>query len=213
MEVLLALVLAGFVCAAEGRTVSKCEVRQRLTEAIAALSDGAKQAGLTDDNFVAKIVCHAELASDFNSSTVNQLTCSPGSPGSSSSPGSPVPPQEGRNQRNSPSPVHLRPNSRLQYNCDEDDETRTLYGLFQLGGHLTCSDGATPSANLCGMDCSDLLDDDILDDVHCLLAVFRNLLENGFGAAHWKALRGTIRLVLQEECRDKQAHQYFAECS
>ncbi|CAN9493112.1 unnamed protein product [Ophioblennius macclurei] len=195
MKALLVFVVVGFVCSpAEGRTVSKCELRQQLVKAIAALSEGEKQAGLTDDNFVAKIVCHAELASQFNSSSVSELICTSGShPGRKKRAVSYLDllnvagqdgrlgsaesnTQERRNPRNPASPVHVKPNSRLRYNCVEDDETWTLYGLFQLGSHLACSDGVTPSPNICGMDCINLLDDNILDDVHCLLTVFRNLV-------------------------------------
>uniref|UniRef100_A0A3Q3XLB8 Glycosyl hydrolases family 22 (GH22) domain-containing protein n=1 Tax=Mola mola TaxID=94237 RepID=A0A3Q3XLB8_MOLML len=51
-----------------------------------------------------------------------------------------------------------------------------FYGLFQLGNRLACSDGTTSSPNVCQKDCESFLDDDIDDDLQCLLEIFTSLL-------------------------------------
>ncbi|XP_059822219.1 lysozyme C-like [Hypanus sabinus] len=44
----------------------------------------------------------------------------------------------------------------------------TDYGLFQINSKWWCEDGNTSnSRNGCGIECIDLLDDDITDDVQC----------------------------------------------
>ncbi|KAA8593132.1 hypothetical protein FQN60_018587 [Etheostoma spectabile] len=70
-------------------------------------------------------------------------------------------------------------------NQTEDEPVWTLYGLFQLSNHLICSDGTTPSPNICK------------DDISCVLKVISQLL---------------IRLIFQPECSKKTASDYFAEC-
>lgn len=46
------------------------------------------------------------------------------------------------------------------------------YGLFQINSKWWCDDGETlNSHNGCGISCSDLLDDDITDDVACAIRV------------------------------------------
>ncbi|XP_062906293.1 lysozyme C-like [Mobula hypostoma] len=49
------------------------------------------------------------------------------------------------------------------------------YGLFQINSKWWCEDGQTSiSHNTCGIQCSDLLDDDIRDDVVCAKQVVRD---------------------------------------
>ncbi|KAK2817515.1 hypothetical protein Q5P01_025706 [Channa striata] len=77
-------------------------------------------------------------------------------------------------------------------------ENCTLYGIFQLSSCQVCSDGTTLSANICGMDCSKLVDDDVSDDIGCMLKI---LLSPG------------NKLLLKENCENKKAPTYFAGCS
>ncbi|XP_029012033.3 keratin, type I cytoskeletal 10-like [Betta splendens] len=51
-----------------------------------------------------------------------------------------------------------------QQNC-------TLYGVFQLSSCQACNDGVTPTKNICNLNCSELLDDDISNDAICLFKV------------------------------------------
>uniref|UniRef100_A0A7N8YF82 lysozyme n=1 Tax=Mastacembelus armatus TaxID=205130 RepID=A0A7N8YF82_9TELE len=53
------------------------------------------------------------------------------------------------------------------------NNTWKLYGLFQLGDKVACN-GTSPSANICGTSCSDLLNDDVTDDINCLLKIVTN---------------------------------------
>nr|XP_046231419.1 lysozyme C, milk isozyme [Scatophagus argus] len=203
MRALLLFLLAALGCSlTEGRLVSKCELRDELTSVIGDLPEQAKRKGLTVENLVAKIVCHAEVASGFNTSAVNQLTSESGEHHSG----------ENSRERNIRDKRHARRTQSNTGTPHDDDAVWTLYGLFQLSNHLVCSDGTNPSPNICDMDCNDLLDDDIHDDMNCLLQIFTNLVDNGFGAAHWEELKKMIRLIYQRGCRDKNASEYFAEC-
>ncbi|XP_053309698.1 sperm acrosome-associated protein 5-like [Spea bombifrons] len=47
--------------------------------------------------------------------------------------------------------------------------SRSEYGVFQINSYWWCYDGETPGRkNLCGLDCTKLLDADIEDDIKCL---------------------------------------------
>ncbi|WP_369128069.1 hypothetical protein [Providencia sp. PROV020] len=54
-----------------------------------------------------------------------------------------------------------------------------LYGIFQLSDRVACSSGPGQSLNICRMDCSALIDDDIRDDIACL----QTLLDNAVAPA------------------------------
>uniref|UniRef100_A0A3Q3KJ41 lysozyme n=1 Tax=Mastacembelus armatus TaxID=205130 RepID=A0A3Q3KJ41_9TELE len=86
---------------------------------------------------------------------------------------------------NFPAPAPPQPNN-----------TWKLYGLFQLGDKVACN-GTSPSANICGTSCSDLLNDDVTDDINCLLKIVTN---------------PPLGLIFQNECKDKQDASYFADC-
>ncbi|KAF3688089.1 Lysozyme C [Channa argus] len=73
----------------------------------------------------------------------------------------------------------------------------TLYGTFQLSSCQVCSNGSTPSANICGMDCSKLVDDDISDDIGCVLKI---LLSIG------------NKFLEKETCENTNPSVYFAGC-
>ncbi|XP_071360911.1 uncharacterized protein [Trachinotus anak] len=213
---------------AQGWLVSKCELRDQLMRAIGDLTEKEKQRGLSGENLVAKIVCHVELSSGFNTSAVNELLsgmeddhhrgrrhASFGgmfSLAELEGLGSTVRPHT-RERRHAREPSsHGHPTPPIQ-SPQREEELWTLYGLFQLSNHLVCSDGMTPSPNICGTSCSNLVDEDIRDDISCVLKILTNLVENGFGSPHWEQLKRMIRLIFQEVCRDVQASEYFAECS
>ncbi|KAM7394743.1 hypothetical protein PAMP_021529 [Pampus punctatissimus] len=150
----------------EGRIVSKCELRDEVMKAI---STKAKQNGLTAENLVAKIVCHVEEGSGFNTSAVYQLDpTTEGHPrrgkreayyagvfslahhGSHFSTVQPHT-RDRRHAEKPPSYNHHTPTTRPAH---LDKKVWTLYGLFQLSNHLVCSDGITPSPNICNTDCN-----------------------------------------------------------
>ncbi|KAM8771689.1 uncharacterized protein AB9X84_023734 isoform 2-T2 [Acanthopagrus schlegelii] len=169
-------------------------------------------------------VCHAQFASGFDTSAVNQLDAGTGkhhgkgkrdtsygglfSIAELDAVTSP-PPARGRRHAGKPP---TKPKSTPPEPPHVDDNIWTLYGLFQLSNHLVCSDGESPSPNICGMSCSQLTDDDIDDDINCLFTIFQNLLEKGFGYEHRKELMMMVRLIYQPECRAITASEYFTDC-
>ncbi|AWP05015.1 putative lysozyme C milk isozyme-like [Scophthalmus maximus] len=92
-------------------------------------------------------------------------------------------------------------------------ELATGFNTSALSNHLVCSDGSTQRPNICAIDCSHLADDDVLDDITCLLKILNDLIDNGFTAPHWEPLRRMVRIIFQDECRDTQAGDYFADCT
>ncbi|KAK5865433.1 hypothetical protein PBY51_019703 [Eleginops maclovinus] len=162
---------------AEGRVVSKCELRQLFKE----LPVGSWPKGQEmTDNLLAKILCHVEKASGFNTSSVNLLT---------------------------PSRKHQSSSEE-----EEEEEEWTLYGLFQLSDHLVCSSGATLSPNrICEVFCSDLLDDDIQDDISCVLKLIGKLLENGSRWRRKGEFMRMVKLLFQPDCNHPNP-DYFNEC-
>ncbi|XP_063051178.1 lysozyme C [Engraulis encrasicolus] len=73
----------------------------------------------------------------------------------------------------------------------------TLYGIFQLPGSVICNSGMGTSLNLCAMDCSKLVDDNIDDDIKCVESL--------------KAKE--IKTLFPRECWAVTYDEYFAECS
>uniref|UniRef100_A0A671TL55 lysozyme n=1 Tax=Sparus aurata TaxID=8175 RepID=A0A671TL55_SPAAU len=125
MRALVVFLLAALGCSpAEGRDVTRCELRDQLK---AAIPDKAEDNwSRCFSSLLPSVVCHAQFASGFNTSA----------------------------------PPHV------------DANIWTLYGLFQLSNHLVCSDGESPSPNICGMSCSQLLDEDTDDDISCVSTLF-----------------------------------------
>nr|XP_040043128.1 lysozyme C, milk isozyme [Gasterosteus aculeatus aculeatus] len=163
----------------EGRIVSKCELQTALVN----LQDANDPRGLTPD-LMAKIVCHVELASAFNTSAVTRLDRqrdrrSSGAHGSGNSSEEKSPRPDGR-------PV----------------EVHSLYGLFQLSNQLVCSDGASPSPNICAMSCDELIDDNISDDLLCVSKVRETLMKNGFRARFFEELKKWF-INIYRECGNK----------
>uniref|UniRef100_A0A8D2BAT6 Sperm acrosome-associated protein 5 n=1 Tax=Sciurus vulgaris TaxID=55149 RepID=A0A8D2BAT6_SCIVU len=50
---------------------------------------------------------------------------------------------------------------------DHNPDGSSEYGIFQLNSAWWCDNGVTPTQNLCHMDCRDLLNRHILDDILC----------------------------------------------
>uniref|UniRef100_A0A4W5JMC1 lysozyme n=1 Tax=Hucho hucho TaxID=62062 RepID=A0A4W5JMC1_9TELE len=95
-------------------------------------------------------------------------------------------------------------------NSSEEETVGTLYGLFQLSDHVICSSGSTPSLNLCQMNCSALIDDDISDDLNCVETI-KQTMESGRGQ-QTMALKRMIKLLFQKECLTTVASSYFSKC-
>ncbi|XP_073327831.1 lysozyme C, milk isozyme [Pagrus major] len=215
MTVLVVFLLAALGCSlAEDSNVSRCELRDKLKAAIA---KEVQYDGLSGDLLVAHIVCHVQFASGFNTSVVNQLEPGRG---------------EGQDRRKRHTDyggvfsvakldrVRRHAGKALRKTTPTTskpphvgDNIWTLYGLFQLSNHLVCSDGQSPSPNICGMSCSKLVDDDIDDDINCVATLFQYVIAEGFGYEYQKDLMIMVKLIYQQECRYITASEYFAGCS
>ncbi|XP_071385988.1 lysozyme C, milk isozyme-like [Centroberyx affinis] len=165
MKMLVVLLLAAlFSTPAEGKLVGKCELKTLLEEA--ELKNCHSR--ITNEDFVAKIVCHVAEGTGFNTSAVSQRT---------------------------------RP----------DSDTWTLYGLFQLSDHLICDSGAGDSPNLCDINCSDLIDDNVANDITCLETI-KTKFQSGDYDHHKADFVRMIHILFQRECYDVVASTYFADC-
>ncbi|KAF7214418.1 alpha-lactalbumin [Nothobranchius furzeri] len=191
MKVLLLGVvgLLGFSLAG-AQNVTKCSLKSQLKEKIDNLPEKIKQAGLTADTFVAKLVCYVENGSNFSTSAVTELSHDRGSPASGPS----------RKRRDT---LDLLSNG-------DEKKNATLYGLFQLPGDPVCNDNNSP--NVCGMDCRRLTDDKIDDDIHCVLTLIAKIVEQGFGAQNIQELTKVFRLMMQPQCKNAHYDVYFHEC-
>ncbi|XP_003462629.1 sperm acrosome-associated protein 5 [Cavia porcellus] len=63
---------------------------------------------------------------------------------------------------------------------DHNPDGSSEYGIFQLNSAWWCDNGITPTKNLCHMDCNDLLNRHILDDIICVKQVVSS--KNGMNA-------------------------------
>ncbi|XP_064181197.1 sperm acrosome-associated protein 5-like [Anguilla rostrata] len=156
LEILaLATVAALVINNAEGQSVTKCTLKKKLEEAGLPLPDNSRENGLTKQNLLAKIVCKVEVNTGFNTSAVSHFEMGGKSSVGSKSRGS-------SRQESASSDAHSSESH------EEDIPITTLYGLFQLPGTVACTNGSNPSLNICQMDCAELIDDDITDDIACL---------------------------------------------
>ncbi|XP_016396070.1 uncharacterized protein LOC107729863 [Sinocyclocheilus rhinocerous] len=88
-----------------------------------------------------------------------------------------------------------------------------LLGIFQLSDHEACDPGSSASLNLCGLECSALVDDDISDDIACLKILAGS--SNKFSGLSPKKrfLAQMLAMLPVKECRSVLPSKYFAECS
>ncbi|XP_011925528.1 PREDICTED: sperm acrosome-associated protein 5 isoform X2 [Cercocebus atys] len=68
---------------------------------------------------------------------------------------------------------------------DHNPDGSSEYGIFQLNSAWWCDNGITPTKNLCHMDCHDLLNRHILDDIMCAKQIVSS--QNGLSA--WTSWR------------------------
>ncbi|XP_018594408.1 uncharacterized protein LOC108926291 [Scleropages formosus] len=211
---------------AEGRLVSKCELKNEL-EAAFQLNQSFGNQSFGNQSFgnqtlgnqstldvVAKIVCKVQLTSGFNTSLVTQLA--------PATAGTKKPGYDNSNHKNQPPKRRARDTRRQQsegknkgekqYGSSESEEdnhgnhgnvtpptpTVSLYGLFQLSGSVACSDGVNPSSNICNIPCSALTDGNIYDDVACYKRITGSSLKQPEG--------------LPQQCAGVVYSTYFSEC-
>ncbi|KAI7810852.1 NUT family member 2E-like [Triplophysa rosa] len=88
------------------------------------------------------------------------------------------------------------------------------YGVFQLNDKLACDSEVVPTRNLCQMNCSALLDDDITDDIACLKTLISTMKAGTTGQlSDSPPVPQKLDTLLVKECRHVVASQYFAECA
>ncbi|XP_060716032.1 uncharacterized protein LOC132839207 [Tachysurus vachellii] len=92
-----------------------------------------------------------------------------------------------------PSDRTAEPEATMKRSTHSSEDQTTLYGIFQLSD-IACNSG--PSYGLCGLDCSALTDDDITDDIACLMTMDEKGRAMGF----------------TQECASVEPSHYFAEC-
>ncbi|XP_029480771.1 uncharacterized protein LOC115103885 [Oncorhynchus nerka] len=230
MQMLLVLAVAVLMVPSlsEGRILSKCELKSLLEEAAFKfnLTEKARENYLTNKDFVAKIVCHVEKATGFNTSFVTPWRDDDDSPTrpakDDNRPTRPTHPEHpprrdkrhtGDSHGDSSTESHQSSPSKedsRKEDSSEEETMWTLYGLFQLSDRVICANGSTPSLNLCQMNCSDLIDDDISDDLDCVETI-KQTVESG-PRDHKMALMRMFKLLFQKECVMTDASSYFSEC-
>ncbi|XP_067298687.1 uncharacterized protein wu:fj19g03 [Pseudorasbora parva] len=94
----------------------------------------------------------------------------------------------------------------------EDVIAQKLLGIFQLSDRVACGSRSSGSLNLCGLECSALINDDITDDITCLKTLAGNHIKFGFNPEK-RVLAKMSAVVLVKECRSVVPSKYFAECS
>ncbi|KAL4658768.1 hypothetical protein GN956_G3284 [Arapaima gigas] len=85
-------------------------------------------------------------------------------------------------------PDHMRPPSPMVH----------LYGIFQLSDCAACSNGITPSSNICNMPCTALTDDNISDDIACFK------MTNDCNLNH--------PAMFPQQCATVEYSTYFSDC-
>ncbi|XP_012725240.2 alpha-lactalbumin-like [Fundulus heteroclitus] len=206
MKVLVLFAFAVLGSALVGaKTLTKCEMKQLMGEVFNSLPDSMKQSGLSGDRFVAKVVCHVEQLSGFNTSTVTELRREKGQGSSESGSESGSESAEGSRSKGK-----HQSGKKQGGRSNEDDQDMNLYGLFQLAEGLVCSSENNTLPNLCGISCNKLIDDDISDDINCLVKLLTEIVKNGFTSEHSKGVWKAIKKLIDDKC--KNVDQYFSDC-
>ncbi|XP_067261123.1 uncharacterized protein [Chanodichthys erythropterus] len=167
---------------------------------------------------IAKIVCSVERVSKFNTNLVTIIR------GDVKPPAGPPPrPEQRPNGRPGEKPSQGRHGGRGKRSprggrfgdSSEEDSSEssahvpiTLYGIFQLSDRVACSSGSGQSLNICRMNCSALIDDDIRDDITCLQTLLDSVNNAGAPAPQDK----TKHSLFVKECLKVNPLQYFALC-
>ncbi|XP_041959662.1 uncharacterized protein LOC121718639 [Alosa sapidissima] len=211
-------VLAMVVGNSEAVVLSKCKVKNHMQEVF----NRTKLLMNNTEDLMAKIVCHVELTSGFNTSAKNQLTVPQDSKGSGSQGG------RRRGRRSAGAGGSQFPISKLgsksekgpgdgssssEESAKQRGELWTLYGIFQLSDRVMCNSSSVPSLNICQMDCQAFLDDDIADDIACAVKIIPKMMSNPDEQTEAKALlKKMMALLFQPECSAVKYKEFFAAC-
>nr|XP_055062666.1 uncharacterized protein LOC129445488 [Misgurnus anguillicaudatus] len=83
------------------------------------------------------------------------------------------------------------------------------FGLFQLSDTVACNSGVLSSLNICKMNCSALIEDDITNDIICMNTLMQQVKPTGQVNP-----AAPIRMedLLGKECEHVDASHYFSDC-
>ncbi|KAF4118301.1 lysozyme C, milk isozyme [Onychostoma macrolepis] len=192
---MLAVVVVLFLAVgvSDGVILSKCELKQQLERGLALQIPNSA-------DVLAQIVCHVQLTSGFNTSTIKMIA-------------EPEEPRGGRGPRRGRSPRGKNKDDSSSNESNENkSEVWTLYGLFQLSDHVVCNSTQSRALNLCRMTCDKLIDDNTSDDIACVQALVNAVtapIPDRKAARH---IHEMISLIHQPECMAMKASSYFADC-
>ncbi|KAF4075370.1 hypothetical protein AMELA_G00233780 [Ameiurus melas] len=167
----------------DGVVMNKCELGDELNTTL--------PANLLDQitNLLAKIVCHVELSSHFNTSTINHVI----------GPNVHSFIRGGRGGRKGRS---------AESSSEESSEE-----VIKLPDRIACTSGSEPSLNLCSMACDSLIDDNIRDDITCVETILNNMLSAANSPGPTKALFSKLYAdFFQKECKNVEDFEYFSTC-
>uniref|UniRef100_A0A3P9L335 Glycosyl hydrolases family 22 (GH22) domain-containing protein n=1 Tax=Oryzias latipes TaxID=8090 RepID=A0A3P9L335_ORYLA len=118
--------------------------------------------------FVLSVVCHAEQGSNFTTSLVTEAAAELSQENHGG--------KQGVMSNTEPPHARKRRHSNQGQSSGENDDVWALYGLFQLSSPQFCSSGEEASPNICQTNCNNFIDDDITDDIGCVLKLLTDLL-------------------------------------
>ncbi|XP_051993868.1 uncharacterized protein LOC127651870 [Xyrauchen texanus] len=214
---MLAVMVVLFLVAGMGDSVilNKCGLKQQLEVTLTLPEVVLNQT--TPVDLLAKIVCHIQLNTGFNTSSVKLIT-EPSKAKNSQGHGG----RKGRSagsgkNKGRPSSNVKRPTSAESSGSGESHEYNgikscTQYGLFQLSNRVACNSTLSPTLNLCGLNCNMLIDDDISDDLACVQVLLNTMVAVTPKALHADHIRKMISSIYKTECANVVASSYFAEC-
>ncbi|XP_067298704.1 uncharacterized protein DDB_G0282077-like [Pseudorasbora parva] len=176
-----------------------------------------------DLGIIAKIVCSVERVSKFNTNLITTIQ------GDFKPPGKPA---QRPNERPGGRPGQGRPGGRgkrshrggrgrnppsLFGDSSEEDSRESnavatnLLGIFQLSDRVACNPGSGQSLNICRMNCSALIDDDIRDDMTCLKTLL-DMFMNNAAPVFAPRPKKQKHFLCVKECLNVNPLQYFSEC-
>ncbi|XP_039541829.1 uncharacterized protein LOC120489212 [Pimephales promelas] len=176
-----------------------------------------------DLDLIAKIVCSAERLSKFNTNLVNAIGSPadsrprPGQRPNGRPVGRPGQGRPGGRGKRSPGGGRDRNPPSIFGDSSEEDSSETLgvttklFGIFQLNDRVACDSGSGQSLNICQINCSALIDDDIRDDITCLKTLLDSVT-NAAAPVFAPRPKKKKHMLCVKECRNVNPLQYFAVC-
>ncbi|XP_051561145.1 lysozyme C, milk isozyme [Myxocyprinus asiaticus] len=214
---MLAVVVVLFLVAGMGDSVilNKCGLKKQLEASLTLPQVVLNQT--TPADLLAKIVCHIQLTTGFNTSSVKLITepsKAKNSWGHSGRKGRSVGSgkNKGRPTSNVTRPTSAESSSSGESHGYDGIKSCTLYGLFQLSNRVACNSTLSPTLNLCGLKCNMLIDDNISDDLACVQVLLNTMAAVTPNPLHADHIRKMISSIYKTECANVVASSYFADC-